>query len=101
MMRAGLATSQKFQIRNPKSQGNSKPQISNPLGKTLSALVIENWSFFRIWSLGFGTSALPRGLDLRVMIPSERCERRFISVQHESSNRRQSGEPLRRRAGET
>src|SRR4051812_39047670 len=47
----------KSQIPNPKSQGNPKSQISK--GKAAARilfLVLGVWTFFGIWSLGFGAS---------------------------------------------
>ena len=47
----------KSQIPNPKSQGNFKSQIPRvQLAARCCCLVLGIWSFFGIWSLGFGAS---------------------------------------------
>lgn len=45
----------KSQVPNPRFQRRSKLQISNPRARFL-ALSLGVWSFFGIWSLGFGAS---------------------------------------------
>src|SRR4029077_1323085 len=58
MIRVGLTIFYKLQSVKPKPQTSTKTQISNLIDPARIGLVIGNWDFFGIWSLGFMVSRI-------------------------------------------